>query len=794
MISDCHTILKLSSLKLLNDRHSAIEFLNSTLENFMIPTKRYHIVNFFVLLVLSVSVVVLSHNVINPSSAEDDCASTEISDKFRTSTNKIYSWQALSIGGGGFVTGLQIHQNYPNLIYARTDAGGAFRWNPTNQSWMQLLNADSVPGKVNYNVESIALDPSNPNIVYIALGGYTRSKKQLVSGFLLKSTDRGASWTTLDLSLPMGGNEPWRWTGERLAVDPNNSNIVYFGSRLNGLWRSLDGGTSWIQVNPELIPIGQPNSETDKKAGVTYVVFDDSSNLIDNRTKVIYAGISGEGIYRTTDGGDTWQYLQDGPPKELIPQQAAVNSNGELITTLYRSKGDPRGGVWKFTQTGWQDITPKSDRNYSAIALDPNQTNRIFVVTYPMNPQGIYRSNDGGKTWTSLNNNFRGLSWWPTWVSYGLVGGIAVSPFDSSQVWLTTGIGIWKTENGNDRSVNWSATVNGIEETVTFDAISTPGEDSLITAIADFDGFRHDNLCSVPPKNHSNGNFTTTTSLAYSSDNPNFIVSVGGNQNRFDQIQGRFSTDRGRNWQDFPSIQNGTHPQDLVLGNVAVSATDPRNIVWQPTNWKPPYFTQDRGQTWQRISFFEREEVGGGAHTHLWNRQQALAADPVRGGTFYIYHHVGGRLIRTDDGGETWKIVNESLPDGVWQGANVKTAPGMAGEIWVSLSDKGLYRSSNFGEDFVKVAVEEANVLGFGKAAPETTQPTVFIQGKINGEIGVFRSTDLGESWVRIADYPMGNFDTIRVITGDMNVFGRVFIGTGGNGFIYGQPFDDNGN
>ncbi|MEB3887047.1 hypothetical protein [Lyngbya sp. CCY1209] len=714
---------------------------------------------------------------------------------FSTSIGERYEWSPVKIGAGGFVTGIVIHPREPNLIYARTDVGGVFRWNPSNQSWMQLLSADSVPQNVSDDhVESIALDPNDPNIVYIAIGGYTRSQQQLVSGVLLKSTDRGESWKTLDLSLPMGGNEPWRWTGERLAVDPNNSDMIYFGSRLNGLWRSTDAGTSWNQINPELVPIGQPNSDTDKQAGVTSVVFDPFSGLTDNRTKVVYAGVSGEGIYRTTDGGETWQHLSGGPPKELIPQQAVVNPSGELITTFYRSQQDPRGGVWKLTREGWQDITPKLERNYSAIALAPNQPNRIFVVTYPMTPNDIYRSDDGGQNWIALNNQLNGLSWWPEWIFYSLTGGIAVSPFDSSQVWLTNGIGIWKTENGNDRSVNWSATVNGLEETVAFDAISTPGEDAPITAIADFDGFRHESLCSPPIKNHGNGNFITTTSLAYSSNHPNFIVSVGASHHNPQEMRAGFSPNYARTWSNFASIQNGTHPQDLIFGNIAVSATDTNNIVWQPSNGKPPYFTRDRGKTWRRISFFEREEIGGGAHTHLWNRQQALAADPVRGETFYIYHHVGGRLIRSDDGGETWKIVNETLPDGVWQGANVKTAPGMAGEVWVSLSEKGLYRSSNFGEDFVKVAVEEANVLGFGKAAPDTTQPTVFIQGKIDGETGVFRSTDLGENWVQIADYPMGYFEKSRVITGDMNVFGRVFLGTAGNGFIYGQPFDDNNN
>jgi photosystem II stability/assembly factor-like uncharacterized protein len=249
-----------------------------------------------------------------------------------------------------------------------------------------------------------------------------------------------------------------------------------------------------------------------------------------------------------------------------------------------------------------------------------------------------------------------------------------------------------------------------------------------------------------------------------------------------------FSRDNARTWQNFASIEKKTHPKDLVFGNIAVSATDTQHIVWQPSNGKPPYFTKDGGTTWKRITFFEQKDIGSNIHTHLWNRQQALAADSVQGETFYIYQHEKGLFLRTDNGGETWQIVNKTLPSGVWDGANVKAAPSMAGEVWVSLKEKGLYRSSSSGKNFVKLAiVDEAQALGFGKAASGVSHPTVFIQGKVNGKSGVFRSIDLGKTWVQIADYPKGYFESPRVIVGDMNVFGRVFLGTGGNGFIYGQ-------
>jgi photosystem II stability/assembly factor-like uncharacterized protein len=693
------------------------------------------------------------------------------------------------MGAGGFVTGIVIHPKAEDIVYTRTDVGGLFRWNPANQTWQQLLRADNVPRDTPINIESVAIAPSDPNIVYTATGAYTKTdEKGVTPGTLLKSSDRGNTWQTLNLKLPMGGNEPWRWTGERLAVDPNNSNVVYFGSRLHGLWRSLDGGKEWLQVNSSIVPIGEPHPEVPQRAGVTYVSFDSSSGTVDGKTKIIYAGISGKGIYRTTDAGTTWQLLSGSPAAELVPQQGVVTSKGDLITSFYKQEKDPQGAVWKFNQAGWQDITPEKGKNYSAVAVDPNKPDTIFVVTYPMTPNTIYRSDNGGANWITLKNTLDKLSWWPNWSLWTLTGGIAVSPFHPRQVWLTNGIGVLKTEDGYGNKVKWSATVNGIEETVTFDAISTPNGASLISAIADFDGFRHDSLDAFPRHSHGNGVFVTTTSLAYSSGNPNFVVSVGASHHDPKVMRAGFSRDNARTWQNFASIEKKTHPKDLVFGNIAVSATDTQHIVWQPSNGKPPYFTKDGGTTWKRITFFEQKDIGSNIHTHLWNRQQALAADSVQGETFYIYQHEKGLFLRTDNGGETWQIVNKTLPSGVWDGANVKAAPSMAGEVWVSLKEKGLYRSSSSGKNFVKLAiVDEAQALGFGKAASGVSHPTVFIQGKVNGKSGVFRSIDLGKTWVQIADYPKGYFESPRVIVGDMNVFGRVFLGTGGNGFIYGQ-------
>ena len=700
----------------------------------------------------------------------------------RQNSNKLKS---VKIGGGGFVTGIVIHPQAADVMYARTDVGGLYRWDAIHQNWHQLLSIDSIGQKVSLSVESVAVDPNNPKIVYAATGASTNKEP----GNILKSLNGGKTWQVLDISLPMGGNGEWRWAGERLAVDPNNSSVVYFGSRTEGLWRSQDGGQSWSQIDTSVIPVGDSFGATKNLAGVTFVEFDPSSS------GVAYVGVAGKGVYQTIDGGNNWQSL-GGISNSLVPQQGEVNGNGELVVTLYDPQnGSSNGGVLKFDGYAWENVTPKDGKNYAGLTVSESEANILFTVTYPMTPEDIYRSTDGGKTWTALNNQQQGLNWYPDWNFWTLSGDLAVNPNNPNQVWLANGIGVWKTEDAQANNSNWLVQVEGIEETVPFDAVSTPDGASLITAIADFDGFRHTDVNITPVNNHSHGQFSTTTSISYSPKNPNFLVRASASHNNPVKMQSGFSSDNGVTWQKFASIENGTHPEDLNFGNIAVSANDTNNIVWQGSNWAAPYYTKDGGQNWNRIGFFD--QFGGGAHTHLWNRQQALAADTINDGTFYIYHHVGGQLLRSQDGGESWMITNEDslLPHGVWTGTTVKTAPGKAGDVWVSLDEKGLYRSTDAGETFTQISgVEDADAVGFGKPASGTNNPTVFVSGKINSQMGVFGSIDMGNTWIKFTDLPDEFLGSVQSITGDMNSFGRVYLGIASNGFVYGDLIDQPSN
>ena len=155
-------------------------------------------------------------------------------------TSEAYNWQNVRIDGGGFIPGIIFNQTESDLIYARTDIGGAYRWNPATNSWMPLL--DWV-GWTNWGwngVLSIATDPVDTNRVYAAVGMYTNSWDPN-NGAILRSTDKGQTWQASALPFKVGGNMPGRGQGERLAIDPNKNNIIYFGAEGgNGLWRSTD--------------------------------------------------------------------------------------------------------------------------------------------------------------------------------------------------------------------------------------------------------------------------------------------------------------------------------------------------------------------------------------------------------------------------------------------------------------------------------------------------------------------------------------------------------------------------
>jgi hypothetical protein len=153
-----------------------------------------------------------------------------------------YEWKSVTILGGGFVSGIIFSPIAKDLIYARTDVGGAYRYDQASSSWIPLT--DMFPRDTNFlGIESIAPDPVDANKVYAAVGTYVQSWAG--NGAMLRSTDKGTTWQKTDMPIKMGGNEYGRSNGERLAIDPRETKTLYFGSRKSSLWKSTDGSVTW---------------------------------------------------------------------------------------------------------------------------------------------------------------------------------------------------------------------------------------------------------------------------------------------------------------------------------------------------------------------------------------------------------------------------------------------------------------------------------------------------------------------------------------------------------------------
>ncbi|HEY0282259.1 MAG TPA: hypothetical protein VGC27_06520, partial [Rhizomicrobium sp.] len=178
-----------------------------------------------------------------------------------------YVWRNVKVGGGGYIPAIVYSKVEKNLAYLRTDMGGIYRWEAGRQKFLPL--EDNIAERNFQGIESIAPDPKEGNVVYAAIGTYRNGPAAI-----FRSEDRGDHWTINPVPFRMGGNEEGRDLGERLAVDPNATSILYFGSRHDGLQKSTDKGKTWARVAS--FPhqgLGTPAAHEPTHAGLSFVVF-----------------------------------------------------------------------------------------------------------------------------------------------------------------------------------------------------------------------------------------------------------------------------------------------------------------------------------------------------------------------------------------------------------------------------------------------------------------------------------------------------------------------------------------
>jgi xyloglucan-specific exo-beta-1,4-glucanase len=739
-------------------------------------------------------------------------AASAAPDSATTSAAAGYSWRNAEIAGGGYVPGIVFNRAERNLIYARTDIGGAYRWNQSTGRWIPLLDWVGWNNWGWNGVASVATDERAPSRVYAAVGMYTNSWDPN-NGAVLRSSDRGATWQAAPLPFKMGGNMPGRGMGERLAVDPNDNRILYLGApNGNGLWRSTDSGASWAKVNAFPNPgnwaqdPNDPNGYLSHRPGVVWVTFDKSTGSAGSATRSIYVGVADlqNTVYRSTDAGATWQRVA-GQPTGFIAHKGVIDETGRVLYIATSDTGGPydgaKGDVWKYDigSGAWTRISPipstSSDDyfGYSGLTLDRQRPGTLMVATQiSWWPDAIFfRSTDGGQTWTRIwdwasypNRTLRythNISAVP-WLTFGtnpqppevtpklgwMNGSVEIDPHDSNRMMYGTGATIYGTTNlttwDSGGQIGIRPMVAGLEETAVLDLVSPPSGAPLVSGLGDIAGFRHTNLAAVPSTMFVRPNFTTTTSLDYAELNPSVMVRAGNftDSDRPGDSHAAFSTDGGANW------FQGTEPGGINEGGTIAAAADGSRFVWAPRN-QQVHFSVGFGNSWT-----QSQGLPSGA---------IVESDRVNPRKFYGFS--GGRFYVSTDGGANFAATAATGLPGT---AKFKAVPGREGDIWLA-GDTGLFRSTNSGASFTRLAAASGAVnVGFGAPAPGRAYQAVYAVATIGGVTGVYRSDDTGTSWVRVNDdqHQYGNMG--EALTGDPRVYGRVYLGTNGRGVIIGDP------
>jgi len=686
-----------------------------------------------------------------------------------------YDWKSVNLQGMGYVTGLIIHPdivNAPDLIYVRTDVGGAYRFDPLLQKWIPLLDFSSFSQKGQMSVESMAIDPANPTVVYAAVDGTNGA-----GGEILRSANQGSTWQATGLEtnkIYIAGNDPYRGsTGERLMVDPNNSDVIYFASRKDGLWRK-SGVEVWSKVTG-----GLPATATNP--GFTFVLFDKNS-ANNGKSQNIYAGCYGSGVWKSEDAGTTWTNLLGG----TNCLRASLSSDTTLYVTFggdEQSYSGP-GKVAKFYNGVWSIITPPSGTgiSYSGICTDPINPQTVVVTTHQ---RSMYYSTNGGAKWTSINPSF---TYYPAYYNSGVssfnwgTAALVIDPNNNRRLWSTNGYGVIKTDDYTGTTSKWTAVMNNLEEICLMQICVPPlaGGADLLTCVMDMVGFRHQSRDTIPTKKIAVFPYVSMgVSMDYCFTKPNNIVFIGLAETSADSYRG-YSTDNGKTWKSFSATPGKG-------GKIAISATNEKNWVWVPDgSTTPPQYTIDAGLTWTPCI-----GITGPWHMSTWGIMSYLTSDKVNGAKFYYNNN--GKMFYSADSGATWTAGYSGLP--AWpHGIFLKAHPYHEGEIWSTLvpnsppATQRIYISKDGGKTFSLLnTVAYAYNIAFGKGEFDNI-PYVYMSGKVGTQAeGIYKSTDEGKTWSLISDPTKLKFT--ENIEADLRYKDLIYTGGAGcRGIFYGYP------
>jgi hypothetical protein len=604
----------------------------------------------------------------------------------------------------------------PSTLYAGTNTG-VFKSVDGGSTW-----SPATAGLPVERFQTIAIDPSNSSTLYAG----TLTPNGVPSVGIFKSTDGAASWRPINNGLldPITLFAPL--DVEALAVDPHNPAILLAGARFSEIFKSVDGGASWVP----------------KTIGGSTLSLEVSAFQYDPTDPSIIYAASTQGLLLSTDGGENWT-----PHGDVAVPFYSMAADNASVPTLY--VGNITGyGVLKSTDRGahWTQINGNLPVNGSfwplifGVAVDPFQPTTLYIATYG---NGVFRSTDAGTTWTPASSGMRS--------AYASCLSIRAGPPERLYAG-TLGGGIYRSPDGGQ---TWTQASAGINLSLVSALVADPG--TVYASV--FDGVQKSADGGESWQPAENGLPVVPVAALARAGSALFAGTLG---------QGLFrSSDGATSWSASASGLTDSYVSSLTVDPSNSSVLYAGTAHPDTSQSQRVYKSTDAGSTWTPTS------LGAGSATIDF-----LAVNPANASQVVAISRGASGYFQSMNAGSTWTTVTPSASCG---GVNTILFRGAATYLG---GTSGVCKSTDGGTTWSLTAVAVSASVRVLQLDP--TDPAILYAGAspaiphdAGGTGGVFRSADGGQTWQEVGSGLSGVSVTSLAID---SVRRTIYAGTSGNG------------